>query len=242
MQFRPAVFLVTLAIVSSNTTAAQNDVIHINTRLVEVDVVVRAKDGPVTNLGKDDFAIFDNGKVQRVDVFSISTAERAKSKENLPPLPAGVVSNRGAKGAPGSATVILFDRLNTADKFQRDGRLQLLSYLKSTQREDLTAIYVLGDGLTLVQDFTNDADQLARAATKMEVGDLPGVENRTVREIAQSTAVERVTRRDVRTAVAETEISVAQRTDPTEEAIEDIARHLSAIPGRKSLIWMSAGI
>ena len=86
MRFRPAVFLVTLAIVSSNTTAAQNDVIHINTRLVEVDVVVRAKDGPVTNLGKEDFTIFDNGKVQRVEVFSISTAERSKPKENMPPV------------------------------------------------------------------------------------------------------------------------------------------------------------
>src|SRR5207244_8896636 len=139
-----------------------------------------------------------------------------------------------------SATAILFDRVNAADTYQRDGRLQLISYLKSTRREDVTAIYVLGDGLKLVQDFTNNADQLGRAAMKMEVGDLPGVENRTVREIAQSTAVGRVTRRDVRVAVAEAEISVAQRTDPTEESIESIARHLSALPGRKSLIWMSA--
>jgi VWFA-related protein len=240
MRFRSAVSLIALAIVSVNTTAAQNDTIRINTRLVEVDVVVRGKDGPVTNLAKDDFAIFDNGKVQRVDVFSISTAERSKSKQNITPLPAGVVSNRSGKEVPRSATVILFDRLNTVDKYQRDGRLQLLSYLKSTRREDLTAIYVLGDGLKLIHDFTNDADQLASAATKMEVGDLPGVENRTVPEIAQSTAVGRVTRRDVRVAVAETELSVAQRTDPTEEAIESIARHLSALPGRKSLIWMSA--
>src|SRR4029079_19209356 len=94
--------------------------------------------------------------------------------------------------------------------------------------------------LKLIQDFTNDPDQLVRAATKMEVGDLPGVDNRSVLEIAQSQAVGRMTRRDVRTAVAEADFSVAQRTDPTEDAIEDIARHLSALPGRKSLIWMSA--
>jgi VWFA-related protein len=242
MRFRPVHFFATIALfVITSATAAQNDVLRINTRLVEVDVVVRGKDGPVTNLTKDDFTIFDSGKPQRIDVFSISTAERSKPKENLPPLPAGVVSNRDGREAPRSATVILFDRLNTADKYQRDGRQQLISYLKSTRREDLTATYVLGDGLKLVQDFTNDADQLVRAATKMEVGDLPGIDNRTVGEIAQSTAVGRVTRRDMRVAVAESQFSVAERTDPSEYAIEFIARHLSALPGRKSLIWMSGG-
>jgi len=76
----------------------------------------------------------------------------------------------------------------------------------------------------------------------MAVGDLPGVDNRTVTEIAQSTAVGRMTRRDVRTAVAVAELSVEQRLDPTEDAIAEISRHLSALPGRKSLIWMSASI
>ena len=73
----------------------------------------------------------------------------------------------------------------------------------------------------MVQDFTNDADQLVRAATKMEVGDLPGVENRTVREIAQSTAVGRVSRRDVRMAVAEAD-SVMQRTDPPRKRLNPL--------------------
>jgi VWFA-related protein len=241
MRLRPALFPVTLMILAlQQTRAGQNDVIRVNTRLVEVDVVVRADGRPVTDLGKDDFTIFDNGKPQRVELFSISTAERLKPKEDVPPLPEGVVSNRHGREAPTSATVILFDRLNTADKFQRDGRLHLLSYLKSIKREHLTALYVLGDDLKLVQDFTSNSDQLVRAATKMEVGDLPGVENRTVREIAQSTAVGRVSRRDVRMAVAETEFSVAVREDPTEGAVESIARHLSTLPGRKSLIWMSA--
>src|SRR5688572_7624846 len=95
MRLRAAMFLLTLAIFAiKNTTAAQDDVIRINTRLVEVDVVVRDKNGPVTNLAKDDFTLLDNGKAQRVDVFSVSTAERSRSTEALPPLPAGVVSNQ----------------------------------------------------------------------------------------------------------------------------------------------------
>ena len=240
MQFRPALVLAALAsLLTGNAGSAQNDVIRVNTRLVEVDVVVRDKNGPVTNLVKENFTILDNGKPQNVDLFSISSVERSKPQE-VAALPPGVISNRLGTQLPASATVILFDRLNTADLYQRQGREQLVSYLKSAKREDLTALYVLGDDLKLIQDFTNDSDQLVRAATKMEVGDLPGVDNRTVPEIAQSQAVGRVTRRDVRVAVAEADFSVAQRTDPTEDAIESIARHLNALPGRKSLIWMSA--
>ena len=82
MRFRPAFFLATLAIFAADSTAAaQNDVIRVNTRLVEVDAVVRAKDGPVTSLVKEDFTILDNGKPQRIDVFSISRAERSRPKE-----------------------------------------------------------------------------------------------------------------------------------------------------------------
>ena len=44
MRFRPALFFITF------TVLAQNDTIRINTRLVDLDVVVRANDGPVTNL------------------------------------------------------------------------------------------------------------------------------------------------------------------------------------------------
>src|SRR4030095_4942462 len=202
MQFRPALVFAALAsLVTGNAGSAQNDVIRVNTRLVEVDVVVHDKGGPVTNLVKEDFTILDNGKPQNVDLFSISNVERSKPQE-VATLPPGVISNRLGKHLPASATVILFDRLNTADLYQRQGREQLVSYLKSAKREDLTALYVLGDDLKLIQDFTNDSDQLVRAATKMEVGDLPGVDNRTVGEIIQATAVGRVTRRDERRAAA----------------------------------------
>ena len=122
--------LLSLAIFAMNTRAAQNDVLRINTRLVEVDVVVRAKDGPVTNLAKDDFTIFDNGKLQPSRCFPFPPRNVQNRKRTcLRYRPES--SRTGGKGKVRSATVILFDRLNTADQYQRDGRLQLLSYLKS---------------------------------------------------------------------------------------------------------------
>src|SRR5215470_11250227 len=135
MKIRP-LFIMMLGILAVRGMASQDETIRVNTRLVEVGVVVRDKNGPVTGLTKDDFALFDNGKPQRVEVFSVSTAERSKEKPHIPPLPPGVVSNRAAKEVPASATVILFDRLNTEDKYQRDGLRQLLAYLQTARQED----------------------------------------------------------------------------------------------------------
>src|SRR6266404_3920615 len=92
---------------------AQKDVIQVDTRLVEVNVVVRDKSGPVGNLTKDDFTILDNKKQQRIEVFSILDTRKAAG-QSPKPLPAGVVANRvDSNGAvPATATVILFDLLN----------------------------------------------------------------------------------------------------------------------------------
>src|SRR5579863_3053748 len=73
MKIRPAQVMAVLAVLAASGMAAQDDVIRVNTRLVEVGVVVRAKYGPVTGLTKDDWAVFDNGKPQRVEAFSVSS-------------------------------------------------------------------------------------------------------------------------------------------------------------------------
>ena len=94
------------------TPDQQSATFHAGTRLVEVEVVVRSKDGPVTGLTKDDFTVLDRGKPQRIDVFR---AGHLKADAPAVPLPAGAVSNRANRlgEALPSATVILFDQLNT---------------------------------------------------------------------------------------------------------------------------------
>ena len=69
MRLRPALFLLSLAVCSLNTKAAQNDIIHINTRLVEVDVVVRAKDGKDLSVSlADNFAALAVVKSSMADI------------------------------------------------------------------------------------------------------------------------------------------------------------------------------
>ena len=83
------------------------------TRLVQVDVVAQAKNGPAIGLTEDDFTLLDNGKPQRIAVFSVKS-QRSLS-QSAAPLPPGAVSNRvNRKRRPAAtSTTLLIDRLNT---------------------------------------------------------------------------------------------------------------------------------
>ncbi|HLQ76421.1 MAG TPA: hypothetical protein VK210_03650, partial [Terriglobia bacterium] len=58
------------SVASSGAQLPSDGTIQVTTRLVEISVVVRDKNGPVTGLTKENFTVLDNGKVQRIDVFS----------------------------------------------------------------------------------------------------------------------------------------------------------------------------
>ncbi len=74
--------------------AAQEEqsIIRVNTRLVELDVVVRDKHGPVADLTQDDFTVLDQGKPQKIASFTVISAH--SPKEPSIPLRPGEVSNR----------------------------------------------------------------------------------------------------------------------------------------------------
>ena len=78
---RRAIILIGLASVMA---AQQPSTFRVNTRLVEVDVVVRSKDRAVTGLTKNDFRILDNGKPQSIATFSIRVGAATKGKARPP--------------------------------------------------------------------------------------------------------------------------------------------------------------
>src|SRR5258708_4826640 len=105
-----AVLFVTAMV--SGAEGAQDGTIRVNTKLVQISVVVREKNGPVAGLTREDFTVTDNGKAQRIDVFSASDS-RNRKQTTLGTMPAGLASNMmNAVGeVPQSATVILFDMM-----------------------------------------------------------------------------------------------------------------------------------
>jgi len=166
---------ITLLGLAGLMTAQEPSSFRVNTRLVEVDVVVRSHDQAVTGLTKDDFHILDNGKPQNIATFSVrSSASPGKTsaspgKTNDTPLPPGTISNRVSRRGeePVAATVILLDRLNTAVEDQSYFGQQLLKYLKTLQPGEHVAIYSLLKSLRIVQDFTDDPQRLILAASRI---------------------------------------------------------------------------
>lgn len=243
--------LVCLATIAAVAAPAPEDpsvirepVIHVDTRLVQVDVIVRNGKGPVRGLTKDDFALFEKGKQQPISLFKVTEAHQPS--EEGPALPPGAVSNRLTQRgeAPGNAIVILVDRLNTPPDVQPYADRELIRFLQSAHKGDHIALYALGQQVRVIQDFTTDLDRLIRAASHIDLA-LDGLMD--VKDAAlmdEEAAAETGTLGASLGATSHALEEMAQLVDidnvtRTALAMSAIAKHLGGVPGRKNLVWIS---
>ncbi len=236
--------LLCLAAAATAVVAQETNVLRVNTRLVEVDVVVHRKGAAVTDLKQDDFTIFDKGKPQKVAAFNIISSRTTPGKST--PLPPGVVSNRLiAEGQePAGTTVVLYDMLNTAPEDQSWARQALLHYVETLQSGDHFALYSLGKTLSVIQDFTDDPDRLRRAARRASPEASPDQQADDLAADLLASAS------DLGDGIANAmqqnailnmqDMAQVNRAVITTKAMELIAKHLQGLPGRKKLIWISS--
>lgn len=211
-------------------------VFRAGTRLVQVDVVVRNKSGPVAGLKKEDFTLLDEGSPQQISVFSVTTQHSGKQAV---PLPAGTVSNRLSRSgeAPASATVLLIDRLNTPIETQPYTNQKVIRFVQANGGHERVGIYTLGSAVHVVQDLTDDPDRLERAARSLK----PQDSRRLSADVSVDATGDAITDAMVRRSLEGLEdITVSDHVQLTREALEAIGRHLANVPGRKNLIWISA--
>ncbi len=134
-------------------------VIRVETRLIEIDVVAQdSRGGAIKGLTRDDFKIYDNGKEVPIDLFSALSLTPAPA----PPLPPNTFSNR-VQGSPESATAVLLDGLNTSLQDQTWARQEVIRFLEELQPQDRAAIFLLGDHLYTLQNFTSNPKVLLAA-------------------------------------------------------------------------------
>jgi len=214
-------------------------------RLVQLSVVVEHKGRPISDLKKEDFVVYDDGKEQNISYFSAETPA-SEPPHSLPP---NVFTNRfDLKGEdPGAVTVVLFDALNTDGTDQIRVRAQVLRFLQTLKPQDHVAIYALTTNLLLLHDFTQDSEALVTAvknfSTRQEA--LFDASHPGRVDFSSLGGDPRLWANFQQHLDAATESiawqAVIDRAERTSAALAEIARHVYGIPGRKSLIWVSGG-
>jgi VWFA-related protein len=217
----------------------QRSTFGVTTRVVQVSVVVRDKAGrTVADLTARDFRLFEDGKEQPIESFSVeSTAAAARVEE-----PAGrrEFSNRLGGRAAAGVTVILLDRLNTRFEDQARAREQIVRFLGTLAREDRVALYVLEPGaVRVLHDFTTDTGSLLRAVARHQ--GLPAPELDTSEATAPETGEADMDAFLSKELTETSGVALAQRVRSAAAGLEAIANHLAGVLGRKNLVWVSSG-
>jgi VWFA-related protein len=220
-----------------------------NARIVVLDVVVTGKNQrPLTGLHKQDFVLSEDGHPQAITYFEEHTG--AQPLQINPPDPSPNIFTNIPRVKPSdSVTVLLFDSLNTPLDDQRYVRTQMLKYLKKPDLGRRIAIFALGTQLRLLQSFTDDPALLTAAINNRKNGAAPAIS-----PLLQSTAETAATQETIDAlkpyapdAAADMQQFAAEegstrsetRLKLTLEALQELARYLAAIPGRKNVAWFS---
>jgi VWFA-related protein len=231
---------------SVGSASASQPAIRSTTRLVQIQVVVQSRSGePLLGLKKEDFRVFDQGRPQSIAVFS--ARDRV---EELPAhsFPKNVFTNRyDLKGqATGNVTVVLFDALNTSGRDQMQVRKRVLRFLQTLKPEDHIAIYALTKELLILHEFTRDSASLVSAVSHFTPEEMASFDASNPEKIdlvrltgSKDWLAFQNALNNVNAAVADR--ATIDRVRITTAAIEAIAGHVAAIPGQKSLIWVSGG-
>ncbi len=238
-----------LPLMAALTPQPEPQVFRSGTRLVEVEVIVRDKNGPVKNLTKDNFTVLDQGKPQPIAIFRSASMRSAEGRGAVTaPLPPGTISNRqDSRGRPlDGATVVLFDQLNTRFDLKAYQRTEMIKFLRTLSETDRIALYSLGKDLHILQDFTTDPKALIDAVSKLDrgldllaanldvvLGDYPPIDEPL--DCANAKGV-------LLMACTQTAVNAGIHDNITVEALKRIIRHLTGVPGRKNLVWVKESL
>jgi VWFA-related protein len=217
-------------------------ILRSTTKLVQLNVVVQDKKGnPVTDLKKEDFEIKDGGKVQTISLFSMESNALLPTASE--PLPANTFTNKLERraGTPSSVSVILLDWLNTKFTDRAYAQAQVIKFLQQQiAPEDHIGLYTLSGGLRVLHDYTSDSTELLARLASSNGKALPDLSRAESRSGGDAMLLDNWLRGGGASR-AEADFYTINRVTGTLKAIEFIANHLSAVPGRKNLIWVSGG-
>jgi VWFA-related protein len=242
--------LLTLSLLSAQQPEKQYT-LSSTSNLVIINVEAKDKSGkPIDNLKKEDFALTEDGKPQRIAVFEFqklggaaaaplaSTIDSVKA-DPARVRPAGISTTSGGRirYQDKRLLVLLFDFSSMPIPDQLRAQQSALKFLdKQMTSSDLVAIMTNAARLRVEQDFTDDREtlisvikgfpigQASELAQEGEVGDTENGEDTGVAFVAD-----------------ETEFNIFN-TDKKLSALETAAKMLGALPEKKAIVYFSSGV
>ena len=231
--------------------------LHTGVDLVVVDVVVSGPNGhPVRGLKASDFKLDEDHTTQQIRNFQEHSATQPTHASAAPPLAPGLFTNNAVAASDGPANILLLDMLNTPLRDQAYARQQIQDYLNHAPAGTQIAIFGLSSKLTILQGFTTDPAVLKSALFKKNAARSSsllddslgggGGDGGGATAVSDSLGTLGDTP-DIQEAVANARQFEAEgqsfrfelRAQITLDAINELARYLANIPGRKNLIWFS---
>lgn len=229
-------------------------VFHAQSNLVLVDVAVARHGKPVTGLDRSQFRVFEDGKPMAIASFEEHQPAPAASNAPQQALPANTWSNVPAYPGTDAVNVLLLDALNTPASDQERVRRAMIGYLGAIRPGTPMAVFTLSSRLRMAAGFTSDTASLLKIlkSSKGKPGSAAGVGSG--RGSSMSSDLERAASSvdhasdpetmwlvgQIQQFATDTNVHDAdQRATITIAALSELARYLTAIPGRKNLIWFS---
>ena len=240
----------TAALLASQLSSQQMATFSTTANVVVVNVTVTSRDGkPIGNLTKGDFLLYEDGKLQTLQICEL---QKLDTKPLEPILPAKTLQARDAPkpAAPSPPPdmaakkpdlrdrrliVMLFDVSSMQPQEQIrsvDAAIKFLGTQMTTS--DMVSIMTFGSELKTVLDFTADRDQLISTLHSFHVGESSELSTQAdtgadAQDISGGFVAD------------ETEFNIFN-SDRKLAALEDAARRLSHYPEKKALVYISSGI
>ena len=221
--------------------------------LVLVDVLVSNGQDAIHGVPRDQFHLLEDGKEQKLIALEEHRAIDPATVKKPPVLPPNVYANVPETPVPGAVNVLLLDALNTPIADQASVRQQMISYLKTIPPGTRMGIFTLASRLRMVQGVTSDSTPLLAALnSKTAIGkstlpnqsallvDPNDTTNTDITDtMAQMGATPQALASIQQFQADEAAFQMDLRVRYTLDALQQLARYLRNIPGRKNLIWFS---
>lgn len=227
---------------------------------MQVPVVVTDKAGNhVAGLSRTDFEVLENGKTQKIASFEAIEASHAPLASVSVPGK-GEFSNLGGNAeAPRTVTIIALDTINTPFLDQAYGRKQLVKFLAETvdSGQILSLVSIGSRGTKVIHGLTSDPAELIQALKKVN-GELPGLQGVDIdTQAAAALGTDLPGTANSGFSPGSTEVNLEdfvingdatiarmqqdRAIEATMRAFLDIAWSVSGIPGKKAVLWATAG-